>query len=212
MNWSPKQFYLYDVPDKNRKAYARFELYDKQIGPNSYVLSSKITFLETGVSEDNKALYDFIHATAQGLVGLEYSQDSLWFKISLDYSNPDNPPSAWVNKSDLDISGCEVVWWNKYYGKSKYIYFRCDSAQKFYSDPSYTKRIYPLINDQKQNYSMSAIRIIDDWMQVELFSPSAYDQLNRNDSTKKYTYAIQKKVWIKFLDKNGQPLVDNSME
>ena len=212
MNWSPKQFYLYDKPNKDRKAYARFELYNKQTGPNSFTLSSKITFLKTGLSEENKAIYDFIHATAEGMVGMECSQDSLWFKVSLDYRKSDNPPSAWVYKSDLDLVGCEVVWWNNYFANSKYIYFQCDSAQIYYSAPSYKKRIYPLNNEQRRNYSMRAIKIVDDWMQVELFSPSAYEQLSRNDNTKKYTYAVQKKVWIKYLDKKGQPLIDNSME
>ena len=209
MAWSPKLFYLYDSPDKNKKAYARFEQYNKEIANNSYALASKITFLKSGQSEDNKSVVEFARE-GHGLVGLECSNDSMWFKVSLDRTKSINAPFAWVNREEFENAGGTVVWWNQYYNRKGDLYFRCDSARKFYSMPSLKNRIYPLNGKNNYDYSMTSIQVVDDWMQIYLFIPSMFG-VEDSVATQMH-FDKPKKMWVKYLDKNGSPLVTELFE
>ena len=174
---------LFDSPNRDTKPMAQFVVYKEQTGRNSYVRGT------------------------YGIAGLEYSADSQWIKISLDNHNFMNPSSAWISISDVKKIGISILSWKEFYKGMRSLYFRYDSAVKFYSRRSFNSYINSLTKKVQYNnfdYSMDVIQSTDEWMEVYLYCPSIFGEEDKQVKQRNVSNPPEK-VWIRYLDDNGRP-------
>jgi hypothetical protein len=199
---------LFDSPNRDTKPMAQFVVYKEQTGRNSYVRGvSKIRYYQNKKVVKPRVVYELIHGGTYGIAGLEYSADSQWIKISLDNHNFMNPSSAWISISDVKKIGISILSWKEFYKGMRSLYFRYDSAVKFYSRRSFNSYINSLTKKVQYNnfdYSMDVIQSTDEWMEVYLYCPSIFGEEDKQVKQRNVSNPPEK-VWIRYLDDNGRP-------
>ena len=201
---------LFPIPEHTKPPYARFDMGMFEIEPGSFVSRYSLTTLRSDAMQDmSNRILDVAGVDESGIPILSFASDSAWVKVSLDCGTKQNPPSAWINVSDAEKMGFDVILWNQFFKKDWALTFQCDSVLKFYSQPSDRYQIFPeLSTDQGfPDYCMRVIKTSGAWMQVHLESPSMFLE---DPSVRERAYQSKTpppRVWIKYLDDRGRPIV-----
>jgi hypothetical protein len=163
-------------------------------------------FLKNSPNNQIKSLQDIIANSfiefeyeREGIPFVDYCKDSLILKVIYGYGKKKNPLKGWIK---FDGTKMDRLFWNKYLFKQTLHFPRYLKSKYSFFEKPYGKRVsIKLVPSEftEFDYTMHPLKVDDQWMYVKLVTPEDVCE----DPKDKSEYL----VWIKFLNKNGRPLV-----
>jgi hypothetical protein len=176
--------------------YERSNFKSKELGVFIYDYigngETKFSVRAKNLKEDNLLEFEYERL---GLPLCELSGN--WIKVIYGYDQSGKVLIGWVESREA-ITG--YFLWPDYF-KNTMLFFESPDQIKFFDKPNGVVREFELIPSQhlKYDYIMKPLEISDEWMKVEVTTPSDYCDTPENKTTGIF--------WIKFLSKDRRPLV-----
>jgi len=180
------QINIYEKNTAKSKLLGLFQCENKEGNQTGYKIQVK------GIQSDNLVEFEY---EKSGLPINEVKEN--WIRVICGYDKSGKTIEGWV---EYRVGVDRYFLWKDYL-KEPLLFFESTENINFFNEPNGTTVEFKLQPSKylKYDYIMKPVTTDGIWMKVEVTTPSNYCKTPESKETKLF--------WIKYLDKNGRPLV-----